>query len=132
MAKQKKKGGRPRKYKTVEKLQAAIDKYFEEVDKFTICGLALHLGFVSRNSLLSYEGYSEEFFCTIKRAKTRIEQYYEEHLVENNAAGSIFALKNFDWSDKTDVVFEDKRTYTPEQCDSIRKLLAGRCINADS
>ena len=93
-------GGRPRKYQNVEQLQAAIDSYFESTEKVTITGLALHLGFNSRQSLINNEGYSEEFLDTIKRAKLRVESYYEERLVENNAAGAIFALKNFRWSDK--------------------------------
>lgn len=93
-------GGRPRKYQSVEQLQSAIDSYFESTKKVTVTGLALHLGFNSRQSLINNEGYSEEFLDAIKRAKTRVEMYYEEHLVESNAAGSIFALKNFGWRDK--------------------------------
>ena len=122
-------GGRPRKYESAEQMQVAIDAYFEDTEKTTICGLALFLGFVSRNSLLSYEGYSEEFFGTIKTAKSRVEAYYEGHLVESNAAGSIFALKNFGWKDKIDhdltsdgkpiapviVVFGEKPKDDPEQ-----------------
>ncbi len=122
-------GGRPRKYESPDQMQAGIDKYFDEAEKITICGLALALGFVSRNSLLDYEDYSEEFFRTIKRAKARVEQYYEEHLVANNAAGSIFALKNFGWQDKVGhdltsdgkpivpviVVFGEKLKDDPEQ-----------------
>jgi hypothetical protein len=93
-------GGRPRKYQSVEQLQSAIDSYFESTKKVTVTGLALHLGFNSRQSLINNEGYSEEFLDAIKRAKARVEMYYEEHLVESNAAGSIFALKNFGWRDK--------------------------------
>ena len=66
-----------------------------------------------RHSLINNEGYSEEFLDTIKRAKLRIEAYYEEYLVENHAAGAIFALKNFGWSDKHQTFIEmaqpDKR-----------------------
>ncbi len=58
------------------------------------------MGFSSRQSLINYEGYSEEFFDAIKRAKLRVEVYCEERLVENNPSGAIFALKNFGWSDK--------------------------------
>ena len=99
-------GGRPLKYATPELMQEAIDKYFKETSKITICGLALSLGFISRQSLLDYSGYSEEFSCTIKAAKSRVEQYYEEHLVQGNAGGPIFALKNFNWKDKTEQVHE--------------------------
>ena len=91
MSQEKHPGGRPRKYQSVEQLQTAIDSYFESTEKVTITGLALHLGFNSRQALSNYEGYSEEFHDAIKRAKSRVEMYYEEHLVESNAAGAIFA-----------------------------------------
>lgn len=100
----KNKGGRPRKFKSVAEMQKAIDEYFKTTEKTTICGLALGLGFISRQSFLDYSGYSKEFSDTIKRAKTRIEEYYEGHLTEPNAAGSIFALKNFGWADKHEVI----------------------------
>lgn len=95
--------GQPRKYDSPEQMKVAIDDYFDTTTKITICGLALHLGFVGRRSLLDYEGYSKEYLLTIKAAKSRVEQYYEEHLVESGAAGSIFALKNFKWSDKQEI-----------------------------
>lgn len=97
---------RPRKYQSVKQLQDAIDSYFDLSLKPTVTGLALHLGFNSRQSLLNNEGYSEEFLDAIKRAKLRIEIYYEEHLVGHNAAGSIFALKNFGWRDRQELVTE--------------------------
>jgi len=50
-------GGRPRKYQSVEQLQTAIDSYFESTEKLTVTGLALHLGFNSRQALVNNEGY---------------------------------------------------------------------------
>ena len=98
-------GGRPRKYNSPKQMQKAIDEYFAKQDQtITICGLALALGFISRQSFLDYSGYSKEFSDTIKHGKCRVEEYYEQHLVKNNAAGSIFALKNFNWKDKTEQV----------------------------
>lgn len=93
-------GGRPRKYKTVKELQKAIDAYFNDNDSPRICALALALGFNTRKSLLDYEGYGGEFLIAIKRAKCLVEDSYEAGLREKNPAGSIFALKNFDWHDK--------------------------------
>ncbi len=93
--------GRPRAYDSPEQMQTAIDSYFAHAEKLTITGLALHLGFCTRHALLTYEGYSKEYYTTIKTAKLKIEQYYEEHLTDRNVAGSIFALKNFKWKDKT-------------------------------
>jgi hypothetical protein len=104
--------GRPPKYKTVKDLQKAIDTYFDEVlkvkndngeveyvDHPTITGLALHLGFESRQSLYDYKG-KEEFSYTIKRAITRIESVHERNLLNNGSTGSIFWLKNRGWTDK--------------------------------
>ena len=106
MSEEKHPGGRPRKYQSVEQLQSAIDSYFESTEKVTVTGLALHLGFNSRQALINYEGYSEEFHDAIKRAKLMVETYYEERLVGSHAAGAIFALKNFGWSDKLQTFIE--------------------------
>ncbi len=95
-------GGRPRKYESAEQMQVAIDAYFEDTEKLTVTGLAVHLGFTSRADLIRYEGYSEEFYYTLKRAKLRVEAYYEGHLVESGAGGPIFALKNFGWRDRVE------------------------------
>ena len=98
-------GGRPRKYKSVEAMSAAIDAYFAETafDKITITGLALHLGFTSRQDLINYEGYSQEFHDTIKTAKLFVENAYEQDLREKGGSGPIFALKNFNWKDKQEI-----------------------------
>lgn len=108
MAKQKKateknKVGRPSKFESVAILQDAITSYFAEAgEKQSITGLALFLGFESRQSLYDYEKKGEEFSYTIKRARLQIEQHYEEALLSRNSTGAIFALKNFGWKDKTE------------------------------
>lgn len=73
-----------------------------QIRPLTITGLALHLN-TDRKTLLNYEE-KEEFFPTIKAAKTRIENYTEEILVTTkSAAGVIFNLKNnYGWQDKPD------------------------------
>ena len=77
-------------------------------------------------------GYShpeDKIFCTngvITTVKTI------KHYPPDTAAAFIWLKNRAGWKDKSEHVLEDKRTYTPEQCDVIRKLLAGRCINADS
>lgn len=124
------KGGRPPMYSTVEEMQENIDKYFEQcegtvkkdgdgnvlTDKYgdpvmfgrkplTITGLALALGFTSRQALLNYQA-KPEFVDTITRAKTRIEQYAEERLFDNAGAnGAKFSLaNNFDgWKEKQQI-----------------------------
>lgn len=123
-------GGRPAKFESAEQMQELIDKYFAEcegkilVDEdgipvrdkngkiirdgrkpYTITGLALALGFTSRQALLNYEG-KEEFFDTITRAKARVEQYAEERLYDNHGAnGAKFSLMNNfkGWREQQDV-----------------------------
>ena len=122
--------GRPPMYKTVEDMQKVIDGYFEEcqgeyltdeegnimTDKngypikrkekpLTITGLALALGFNGRQALLNYEGKSE-FVDTIKRAKSRIEQYAEERLFDKDGVnGAKFNLSNnfSGWSERQQI-----------------------------
>ena len=114
---------RPRKYKSVKTMQKAIRDYFDKTEKITICGLALHLGFNSRQSLLDYEGYSDEFMDTLRTAKMRVEAYYEEHLLGSNASGVVFALKNFKWRDKSEVVVKDKEGLTEQEREGLRDVL---------
>lgn len=122
MAEDKHAGGRPPLYETPEALEQAIHDYFnpEEVvelrtdagiqkviegrkprEKVTITGLAYYLGFESRQSFYDYEE-KPEFSYIIKKARLRVEMGYEENLQGNNVAGSIFALKNMGWKDKTE------------------------------
>ena len=99
--------GRPALFNTVEDLEELIERYFAECDLTskapTITGLALHLGFESRQSVYDYEKRSDEFSYTIKRSRLRVENSYEKHLLSNTATGAIFALKNFGWADKQEI-----------------------------
>lgn len=123
-AKAKHPGGRPMKYNNCMDLDAECEIYFEschyEIDEwgdyvigddgnyvklekpipYTITGLAMALK-TSRRFLLNYEK-KEEFFHTIKKHKLRVENYAEVGLHTKKAAGPIFALKNFKWTDKTE------------------------------
>ena len=98
--------GRPLKFETVEILQEKIDTFFKQCDDnkepYTITGLALALD-TNRKTLIRYED-RDVFSHTVKKAKLKCENYVEKLLLSgNNAAGSIFALKNYDWSDKSEV-----------------------------
>lgn len=111
-------GGRPRAYKTPEALSVAVDEYFQqEATSPTITGLALHLGFLSRQALNNYEGYSVEFHDVVKRAKLRVECSYEQGLRKQACAGSIFALKNMGqpWTDKQELTGKDGAALLPPQ-----------------
>lgn len=96
-------GGRPLKFKTVEDLQEKIDDYFNVTPKeeWTWTGLALHLD-TSRETLREY-GEREEYVDSLKKALLKVENGYEIDLKKRGQAGTIFALKNFGWKDKTEV-----------------------------
>ena len=95
---------RPRKFNTVEEMQEAIQAYYDKQEQrgkpLTIQGLALALGFLTRQSLLDYEGYTDandkEYLDTIKKARLYIENYKLEGLLSGdlNTTGVIFDLKN--------------------------------------
>lgn len=99
-------GGRPRHYNTPEEFDDAVNAYVDNCaidgSPMTWTGLALALGFSSRQSIdeyLKYDGFSD----SVKRAKALVENCYEKRLFSNANAGAIFALKNFGWSDKQEV-----------------------------
>jgi hypothetical protein len=95
--------GRPPKFKRPEDMQVLIEEYFKNEPVLTITGLVLHLGFADRKSFYQYEE-KKAFAHTIKRARTMIENGYERILLSGGqAAGPIFALKNFGWTDKQEL-----------------------------
>lgn len=111
--------GRPPKYKSKEEIQEKIEQYFQDCkgeilkddegntvfNKFgnpvivgekplTVTGLALALGFASRQALLNYQG-KKEFNDTITRAKSRVEEYAESRLFDRDGSnGAQFSLRN--------------------------------------
>ncbi|QNO18824.1 terminase small subunit [Caproicibacterium amylolyticum] len=125
-----KKVGCPPRYKTVEQMQKVINTYFEEckgtplldakgepvLNKFgypimldrrppTVTGLALALGFTSRQALLNYQA-KPQFFDTVTRAKSRCEDYAESRLYDKDGSnGAQFSLRNNfkGWSEHPEV-----------------------------
>ena len=101
------KTGRPRKYTEVEVMQQKIDKYFKECEiknePYTVTGLCLALD-ITRETLREYLK-DEQFSDTIKKAKLKVENYLEKHLItDNSTTGIIFNLKNnFGWKDKQEL-----------------------------
>lgn len=107
------------KYTSVEEIESKIEQYFEDCkgypltdekgkqifNKFgspifidvhppTVTGLALAIGFTSRQALLNYQA-KPEFVDTITRAKARVEQYAEERLFDRDGSnGAQFSLRN--------------------------------------
>ncbi|MDD3231137.1 MAG: terminase small subunit [Oscillospiraceae bacterium] len=112
--------GRPRKYKSAEQMQVAIDAYFKKCEGTplldekhnpvlnksgypitfnrkppTVTGLALALGFNSRQALLNYQARSKSFNDALMRAKSRCEEYTESRLYDKEGSnGAQFSLRN--------------------------------------
>ena len=100
-------------FESPEVLAAMVDDYLEnppirtvitkdgpvEYPAITITGLAMHLGFESRQSLYDYEK-RDGFSYIIKKARLHVENAYEYQLQFGNSTGAIFALKNMNWTDK--------------------------------
>lgn len=113
--------GRPAMFRTPEEMQAKIDEYFARCKPSflmidgepaldnngnpvvkenppTVVGLALFLGFESRQSLYAY-AKKPDFSYIIKTAVSRMEEYAERALFEKaKPTGSIFWLKNHGWT----------------------------------
>lgn len=113
--------GRPKIFNNVEDMKDAIEAYFiscqdpDDSNKYirplTVTGLANSIG-ITRESLLNYEE-RDEFFLTIKEAKSKVEQWVEEYLFTGkNQTGAIFNLKNNykGWKDRqeTDITSDGK------------------------
>lgn len=116
--------GNQLKYKSVEDMQRKIDEYFSACDGIpyydddgapmvtpkgdiiyrvqpsppTVTGLALHLGFASRQALINYQG-RPAYNDAIMRAKLRIEAYAEGRLYDRDGVkGAQFTLTcNYGW-----------------------------------
>lgn len=109
--------GRPPHFATPQALEEKIKDYFNYCDKncqdYTMGGLGLHLGFVSRQSFTDYSKNSE-FSDIIKKARYIVETGYEKNLHHGQCTGSIFALKAMGWEDgdkqanNTTIIIKDK------------------------
>lgn len=110
-------GGRPAMFQTPQEMQEKIDEYFASckptfltvngktvLDKnknpmidyhpATIAGMALYLGFESRQSMYDY-AKREGFSCVVARARLRVEAEREADICAGrNVEGSKFHLAN--------------------------------------
>ncbi len=103
-------GGRPAFFDSPEEFRDRVVEYLESYHsdeknpligyKPTTTGLALWLGFKSRQSLYDYKE-KKEYSYIIKKALLFIEMEYEQLLESKGSTGAIFALKNMGWSDKS-------------------------------
>lgn len=79
-----------------------VEWAISEQKPYSVTGLANFLN-TSRETLINYEN-RDEFFDTIKAAKSKIEHYWELQLLGSHATGPIFNLKNnYGWKDQTQV-----------------------------
>jgi len=121
MVEKRKKAGRPPKNDPddIKSIQAKIDAYFDKCrddeENPTWCGLALALGYATRQALWENANAGKPISIPIKIAMLRVEESYEKGLRSPAPVGCIFALKNRGWTDKP----EDK-----EKDETISKLLA--------
>ena len=100
--------GRPPVNLTPEEVTEKAIAYFQqciaEKRKPAITGLALALGYMSRQSLIdaanARDGYLSD---AINTAKALVELSYEEQLRTKLSLGAIFALKNFGWKDRQEI-----------------------------
>lgn len=120
--------GRPKKFKNVKELEKLIEAYFadckENKKHETITGLALWLD-TTRETLMDYQK-DDKFSDTIKKAKLRIENAYENRLIDRGNGGDIFALKQFGWSDRQDVSVAAKKGFkVVVGSDEDKELLEG-------
>jgi len=120
--------GRPLIYESLSEMMPYLEEWEEKVksgDEIpTITGLALALNFCDKSTLYDY-GKKPEFSHSIKKAILIVENGYEKALKMNNATGSIFALKNMGWIDKTEsdnknentntIVWKEEKNYDSEQ-----------------
>lgn len=116
---------RPHRH-TPDELQVLIDKYFEQdgterevivgngankqikkIRVYTLTGMSLYCGFCDKNELFQLER-NPAYTRVIKSARSRIEKIYEENLQTTGNSANIFALKNFGWVDRQEVITEER------------------------
>lgn len=115
--------GRPPAFNSVEELEQAINEYFDHCDNrirhvydkksgtvleiidpepYTMAGLAYAIG-IDRKTLYNYSKH-QDFFPTIKKARSKVQTDVERRLMEGQATGAIFNLKNnFGYKDEQQI-----------------------------
>lgn len=100
--------GRPPLFDSPDQMDKAINEFIANTPKneLTITGMAMWLGFESRQSFYDYEK-NAEYSYIIKKARLAVENGYELSLRSSSVTGAIFALKNMGWKDRTETTLSD-------------------------
>ena len=103
------------KFSSADELDKLVDAFFKQLEgkkhtttktnsaktvdakPATLTGLALHLGFHSREQFERYESKGK-FAANLKKGRLRIEAIYEKKLHQSTFGGAVFALKNLGWA----------------------------------
>ncbi len=140
----------PLRYKTAAEMSAGIEEYFRDCEGHvltdkdgnavysksgepvivgahppTVTGLALALGFKTRQSLLNYQARSDKFNDIITVAKSRCEEYAERRLYDRDGVnGAKFSLANNfkGWREKPS---EDSSDALSKLDDVLSKMTGG-------
>ena len=80
---------------------AAKKVWDREPEPGTFTGLALFLGFNSRQEFEYYESHGL-YAAALQRGRLHVEAGYEKKLHHQSPAGAIFALKSMGWNEKTE------------------------------
>lgn len=103
--------GRPRKYSTPAEFDAMVDMYLivakEQNEPLTFTGMALFLGFSSRDGIDIYKTY-DGFSGSVERARALVQMGYENGLHTPSNAGARFALTNYGWKNASSVDVSSK------------------------
>ena len=88
---------------TDSKAQASLKQkvWIREPEHATLAGLAIFLGFHSKQAFEKYEE-NGRFANILKQGRLRIEAAYEKKLHLQSSAGAIFALKSMGWNEKAE------------------------------
>ena len=103
---------RPKKFKTPKDLQKVIDEYMSYIELEgkppTIAGIAYYTG-INRTTIYNYIK-QDEFKPIIDEFIAWVIMKLEEMIISNagNVTGLIFILKQYGYSDKTQVVNEQR------------------------
>ena len=108
----------PKKMLSPDQVEELSAEYFttckSSQEPLTITGLALALGFSTRQSVYDYMK-DPDYQQAMGRAYLRIEHSYELQLAGGRGDGGVvFALKNFGWSDKQEIEHSEKVVDTGE------------------